>query len=129
VALISTLLALRRSLDPELIAIAAMLHDISSYKTGDPANHAHLSALEAVRILTEIGEFTQDEIRSVSNMIEFHSAKDRTDDLAAEVLKDADVLQHYLYNPAMTTISRAEHRHAEARQARIMRIRKELSLA
>ena len=118
VSVISTLLALRRNLDPELAAVAGMLHDISSYETGDPANHEHLSSLEAERILKGSGDFSQDEIRSVSKMISSHRAKDKTDETMAELLKDADVLQHYLYNPT-AAILQGEHRHAEARLARL----------
>ena len=41
------LLAMARGLDPQLSAIAGMLHDISTYKTGDSTDHARLSAREA----------------------------------------------------------------------------------
>lgn len=34
------LLAAKRGLDPQLCAVAEMLHDIWTYKTGDPTDHA-----------------------------------------------------------------------------------------
>jgi uncharacterized protein len=97
----SVLLAMARGLDPQLCAIAGMLHDIWSYKTGDPTDHARLSAQEAKRILAELGCFTQDEIAIVCEAISRHSAKDKVDGEMAELLKDADVFQHCLYNPAL----------------------------
>jgi uncharacterized protein len=134
VATISTLLALRRKPDPELIAIAAMLHDISSYKTGAPTNHAHLSALEAESILTAIGDFSQEEIREVSNIIRSHSAKDRTHSPMADLLKDADVLQQYLYKPAMAAECSEPQggfpntSQADPRLTRLRKVRMELGL-
>ena len=93
------LLAKKRGLDPELCAVAGMLHDISTYKTGDPTDHAARSAAEAERILTEIGIFSDAEIALICDAISRHGAKDEVDGDMAEILKDADVLQHYLYNP------------------------------
>jgi uncharacterized protein len=131
VAAISTLLALRRNLDPEMCAVAGMLHDISSYKTGDPTNHAHFSALEGKRILEGLGCFSADEIERVSHTIASHGAKDKSDGPMADLLKDADVLQAYLYNPATSVKVHAEladRAHAEARLARLSEILEELGL-
>ena len=107
VSAICILLAIERGLDPQLCAIAGMLHDIWSYKTGDPTDHARLSAGEAERILGELGCFIQDEIAVVCEAISRHSAKDKVDGEMAEMLKDADVFQHYLYNPALIEKQRA----------------------
>ena len=65
VAAVCVLLALKRGLDPHLCAAAGMLHDISSYKTGDPTDHARLSAREAERILKDLGCFAPKEIALV----------------------------------------------------------------
>jgi len=97
-------LALRRGLDPQMAALAGMLHDIWTYKTADSADHARLSALEAGRILRDTGCFAVGEIAVVCDAIEHHSAKDRIDGEMAELLKDADVFQHYLYNPALGAV-------------------------
>ena len=101
VASICALLALKRGLDPQICAVAGMLHDIASYQTGDPINHAQRSALEAEKILCGVDGFSQKEIDAVSLAISKHSAKDKKDGELAELLKDADVLQHYLYNPTL----------------------------
>ena len=101
VAAICTLLALKRGLDPQVCAVMGMLHDISTFKTGDPTDHAQRSALETENILIEIGEYTQEEINEVCKAISKHSAKDVIDGALAELIKDADVLQHYLYNPTL----------------------------
>jgi uncharacterized protein len=101
VALTCALLALKRGLDPQMCAIAGMLHDIASYKTGDSINHAQRSTLEAAAILRKAGGFSKREIDDVCQAISTHSAKDEIDGKLAEVLKDADVLQHHLYNPAL----------------------------
>ena len=39
VATVCVLLAIRRGLDPQLCAVAELLHDIWSYKTGDSTDH------------------------------------------------------------------------------------------
>lgn len=99
-------LALRRGLDPQLCAVAGMLHDISTYTTGDPTDHAHLSAIDAQRIMATAQGFTESEIALVCDAISHHSDKGGTHGEMAELLKDADVLQHYLYNPALTDMSK-----------------------
>ena len=95
------LLAVKRGQDVELCAVAGMLHDIWTYKTGDPAEHARLGAQDAEQILDGLGCFRPDEIASVCGAIARHSDKVDRDGQMAELLKDADVLQHYLYNPAL----------------------------
>ena len=41
VSLAATMIAKKRGLDPELAAMAAMLHDLHAYKTGSYDDHAH----------------------------------------------------------------------------------------
>ena len=100
VAQIATMLAMARDADVELATIAAMLHDVSLYAENCPhAVHAKKSADYARRLLTESTLFTEDEITIVCNVIAAHSDKlTRSDGKISEILKDADVLQHYLYN-------------------------------
>ena len=93
------LLADRRGFDAELAATAGMLHDLSTYETGDPTDHARHSALRAREMLSEMGDYSPDEIDMVTEAIRVHSTKDRVDGPFAELLKDADVLQHCLYDP------------------------------
>jgi uncharacterized protein len=92
------LLALKRGLDPELCTIAGMLHDVWSYKTGDATDHAELGSVEAGEIMSELGCFTETEIATVGTAIAHHSDKGGVHNVVDELLKDADVLQHYLYN-------------------------------
>jgi len=101
VALLCVLLARKRNLDPQLCGIVGMLHDISSYETGPAPDHPRLSAQEAERILRQLRVFTGEEIRAITTGIAQHGDKKRTDGPLAELLKDADVVQHYLYNPAI----------------------------
>jgi len=91
-----SLLALKRGLNAELCVIAGMLHDISRYKNGSDIEHARLSSLDARRIMNEIKSFSDEEINIVCSAISKHSNKQDIDDYYDEVLKDADVLSHYL---------------------------------
>ena len=78
-----------------------MLHDLSSYETGNSTEHARRSAWRAQEVLAEAGSFSPDEIEMIAEAICAHSSKDHVDGPVAELLKDADVLQHYLYNPSL----------------------------
>lgn len=93
-------LAIRRHADIEICCIAGMLHDISLYAENHPhSGHAQRSAVLSKEILNEIGIFTTDEIMIITHAINEHSDKMKRDDgVVTEILKDADVLQHYLYN-------------------------------
>lgn len=93
-----SLLAFKRGMNAELCAIAGMLHDISSYKIGYSVDHSKLGAIEARKILNESKCFDEKEIDIICSSIYKHSNKAYVDDVYDEILKDADVLQHYLYN-------------------------------
>lgn len=98
VSSISSLLALKRGLNVELCAVAGMLHDIVTYKTGNSLEHSKLGSIETRKILNEAKCFNEEEINVICKAIYNHSDKHKIDDVYDEVLKDADVLQHYLYN-------------------------------
>jgi uncharacterized protein len=102
VSAVCVLLAQRRGLDLQLAAAAGMLHDIWSYQTGDPTDHARHSASAARGLLGEQGEWTAAEIDAICDAIAHHSQKSEQHGPLAELLKDADALQHYLYNPALS---------------------------
>ncbi len=93
------ILALKRGLDPELCAVAGMLHDIWNYQVGESHEHGQLGAREAKNILQQLGTFSTEEIEVICHAIARHSDKQSIDGEMDELLKDADVLQHYLYNP------------------------------
>lgn len=101
VSLTATWLATRRGLDPELAAIAGMLHDLTNYTVGESPDHAAHSAEAASALLGRLGMFSGDEIAAVTHAIARHSDKDAADGPMDEFLKDADVLHHWLYNPAL----------------------------
>ena len=101
VSLTATLLACQRGLDGELAGVAGMLHDMVSYESGDPADHAPRSAERAGEILRETGQFTEAEITIIQSGIAHHSDKASVHGAFEELLKDADVLQHHLYNPQL----------------------------
>lgn len=101
VAQAAAMLAVLRHLDVELCCIAAMLHDISLYAMNCPHRiHAQKSAEYAEMLLMKTKLFSEEEIRLLTHVIATHSDKmTRHDGAMSELLKDADVLQHYLYNP------------------------------
>ena len=101
VALTAEILAHRRGLNPEVCATAAMLHDISTYRSGDSNNHAARGAVEARQILEQLKLYSREEIDTISEAIRSHSDKESIDSPYCELLKDADVLQHHLYNPEL----------------------------
>lgn len=96
----ATMLAINKHIDIELCAISAILHDISLYAfNSGHAHHAKESAEIAMNILRDCELFEEAEIKTIVHAIEKHSDKQsKQDGLYAEVLKDADVLAHYLYN-------------------------------
>lgn len=93
------LLALKRKEDVELAVIAGMLHDIYTYANLDSRDHAHKGAEMAREILDSLHIFTEGEKELICNAIYNHSNKAMVQDRLDELLKDADVMQHVLYNP------------------------------
>lgn len=114
------LLAMRRKENVELAAIAGLLHDLYSYQTADSTDHARKGAVLAKEILKSLGFFSSDEVTMVSNAIHHHSDKATIHSSFDEILKDADVLQHCLYNPLQNIAAHEE--------ARFFAIRNELGL-
>lgn len=99
----ATLLALKRKEDVELCSIAAMLHDIAIYCDNCPhREHAQKSSLRAKTMIDESKLFDEREAQLIIHAIAHHSDKmNKEDGNFAELLKDADVLAHYLYNIAI----------------------------
>lgn len=98
VSTLCSLLALKRGLNVELCEVSGMLHDISNYKIGYNNEHARLGSIEARKILNDMNCFSEEEIDTICNSIFSHSNKQDIGNVYEELLKDADVLQHYLYN-------------------------------
>ena len=94
VSLAATMIANKRGLDPELAAMAAMMHDLAAYKSGSYDDHAHRGAELAREILAELGQTDQEETELICSAIYHHDDKLVVDEPMDEVLKDADVIHH-----------------------------------
>ena len=79
--------------------MAAMLHDIYTYAKMDSKDHAHKGAALAREILTSLQITNEDKTEIICHAIYTHSEKELIHPAFNEVLIDADVLQHCLYNP------------------------------
>ena len=71
-------------------------------------------------MLASLGLFTESEVAVVCQAIARHRAKSEVHDPLDELLKDADVLQHYLYTVHLDPI--------EQENARLVALRRELGL-
>ncbi|WP_313583088.1 HD domain-containing protein [Lacrimispora sp.] len=94
-----TMIAMKRSENVELATIAGMLHDIYTYSTKDNIDHAHKGSIMAREILNSLHIFNCKEIDTICSAIYNHSDKDMRHSSFDEILIDADVMQHCLYNP------------------------------
>lgn len=112
VAQACAMIAMRRGMDAELPVVAGMLHDIATYSTLDAVNHAARGAVMAREILEKLGIFQAEEVNAVCLAIHHHSDKENVHASLDEVLKDADVLQHCLYNPQITAQHKESVRYA-----------------
>ncbi len=99
VAQFCALIALKRGENTELATMTGMLHDIYSYARMDTKNHAHKGALLAREILESLRITNDDETKIICDAIYTHSEKEIAHSGLSEVLIDADVFQHCLYNP------------------------------
>ena len=120
VSLAATILAKKRGLDPEIAAMAGMLHDMHAYKTGSYDDHAHKGADLAREILSELNLTSDEETDAICSAIYHHDDKYAIDAPMDELLKDADVIHH-----TMNDTSKAIK---EKEQARYDRICEELGL-
>lgn len=105
------LLALKRGLDTELAATAGMLHDIYQITEGVMEDHAKKGAIQAEEILRRSRMYTEDEISVITAAISRHGKKRSVHEPYDEVLKDADVLQHCLYNTDYPVIEKEADRY------------------
>lgn len=112
VAHFCTLLALKRALDAELATTCGMLHDIGYMTGGGSENHAAKGAEQARGILMGMALYTEQEIALITAAIARHSDKQHIHEPYDELLKDADVLDHGLYNPAFPIAEKEAARYA-----------------
>ena len=99
VAQACALLSIKRKENVELAVISGMLHDIYSYATMDSQDHAHKGSVMAREILDSLNLFSEEEKNLICSAIYNHSDKSNIHGPLDEILKDADVMQHILYNP------------------------------
>lgn len=110
VAQFSAMIALKRGENSELAAMAGMLHDLYAYRTSITENHAHNGADLARSILSRLGLTTIEETELICSAVYNHSDKHQVNSKFDEILKDADVLQHNLYNTSFPIIDKERSR-------------------
>ena len=92
------LFAVKRKLDPELANIIGMLHDVYRLKTGVDEYHS-ASGAEMCRVALRGMDFLSvDEKRIILSAIFHHSDKAHVHREYDELIKDADLLQSFLYS-------------------------------
>ena len=121
VSLAAVLLAKKRGLDPELAAMAAMLHDLHAYQSGSYEDHAHKGAALAREILEGLSLTAPEETEVICSAIYRHDDKLAADSPMDEVLKDADVIHHCMNDPSKPV--------KEREKARFENLCRELGLA
>ena len=94
VSLATTIIAKKRGLNPEIVSMAAMLHDLQAYKTESYDDHAHKGADLAREILNELKLTDEEETDIICSAIYHHDDKLTVDGPMDELLKDADVIHH-----------------------------------
>ncbi|MBQ0064958.1 MAG: HD domain-containing protein [Firmicutes bacterium] len=94
VSVAAQMLAKKRGLNPELAAMAGMLHDMYAYKSGSYKDHAHLGADLAREILNKSALTSEEETEIICSAIYHHDDKHVIDSKMDECLKDADVIHH-----------------------------------
>lgn len=111
VALLCGLIAKKRAANEELAVMAGMLHDLYTYKAKNDVgydddktveimkNHAEDGAVYAREVLDALDLTIPEETNAICTAIHNHSNKDGTFSELDEILIDADVMQHYFYNP------------------------------
>ena len=113
VSLAAQILAKKRGLDPELAAMAGMLHDLHAYKSGSYDDHAHLGAELARKVLDKLGLTTPDETEIICSAIYHHDDKATVDGPMDELLKDADVIDH-CFKDSFTPVKEKEQKRYDA---------------
>jgi uncharacterized protein len=103
VAILCSLIAMKRTLNNEICKSAGILHDLWLFLNvpltpNEHQKHGVYGSIRAREILNSMGTYTNDEIDRICTMIYFHNDKNVVNGEYDEVLKDADALQHYLNN-------------------------------
>lgn len=111
VAQYCALIALKRGENVELATMAGMLHDIYSYAKMDTKDHAKKGAALSKEILISLKITNEEETNIICDAIYTHSDKETVHLNFNEILIDADVLQHCLYNPSFEIMPHEKNRY------------------
>jgi len=90
-----------------------MLHDFYAYKNMDAEGHAEKGAVLAREVLGELRLTSAEETDLICSAIHNHSSKGVVHSAFDEVLVDADVMQHCLYNFAFPVMEHEKERFAK----------------
>jgi len=93
---LATLLASKRGLDPEIVTVTMILHDLGRILTGVWDGHDEIGPPLVRRLLERMGDFTPKEIDLIVKLTRTHRQKDEIGDAYEECIRDADVLDIYL---------------------------------
>ena len=104
VSLAAVMIAKKRGENPDLAAMAGLLHDLYAYKSGSYDDHAHKGADYAGEVLKDLGITNEAETDIICSAIRHHDSKAEIDSPMDEVLKDADVIHHSLDDPTEGTV-------------------------
>ena len=92
------ILAEERGIDPDFAACACTVHDFGRVLTGAQAGHAE-AGYEPVKIfLKDLAIFSEDEIEHIALAVKNHSNKGEKGSPVEEIVKDADILDMYMFN-------------------------------
>ncbi len=116
----ATLLANKRGLDPEIVTITMILHDLGRIPTGVFDGHDAAGAPLVRGLLERMGDFTSEEIDLIVRLTGTHRQKDEIGDAYEECIRDADVLDIYLSGVA------GWKRRMEPHRGRLEKLSKEL---
>lgn len=98
---IARILAQKRGLDDDIATVASVLHDIYVIVEGKYKDHAKMGTPIARKILEEVGGFSAEDIKTITEAVAHHSEKEvYSDNPYIELVKDVDVFDCSLYENA-----------------------------
>ncbi|MFA5637718.1 MAG: HD domain-containing protein [Anaerovoracaceae bacterium] len=97
VSRIGTLLALKRGIDKDLAAISCTCHDYGRIITGKEENHAENGYPKVKDFLEKLDVLSSEELETVAIAVKNHSKKGEVGSPLEELVKDADIIDLYLY--------------------------------
>ncbi len=113
VSLAAVIIAKKRGQNPELAAMAGLLHDLYAYNSGSYDDHAHRGADFAKEILDEMKITSPEETKFIYSAIWNHDSKSEVNEPMDEVLKDADVIDHSLADPTKAVKEHEQERYSK----------------